>query len=164
MFSGFFSSTKIYTHISKTEFSLLFKFIGNFISGKTFDSYSRVVAIFILISGYPDCWWGFMQMVGGVRCLWRQVGDTLLANKCANVFTIGMLEHETKHKKKNLHFTAIHKRDEGNYVCNARSLGGKKYTKSISIIVLGKSTVFALIQECHILYTFVLKCAQDNQD
>uniref|UniRef100_A0A0K0D3S3 Ig-like domain-containing protein n=1 Tax=Angiostrongylus cantonensis TaxID=6313 RepID=A0A0K0D3S3_ANGCA len=43
-------------------------------------------------------------------------------------------------RKKNLHFTAIHKRDEGFYQCRARNLGGIMFSREVRVIVLNEIT------------------------
>ncbi|KAE9413992.1 hypothetical protein Angca_004641 [Angiostrongylus cantonensis] len=54
----------------------------------------------------------------------------------SSIFTTGLLEHGSRYRKKNLHFTAIHKRDEGFYQCRARNLGGIMFSREVRVIVL----------------------------
>ncbi|VDK40479.1 unnamed protein product [Cylicostephanus goldi] len=61
---------------------------------------------------------------------------SLVQESNSSIFTTGLLEHGTRYKKKNLHFTSIHKRDEGTYECRARSLGGQTYSRAVKVVVL----------------------------
>ncbi|ETN83605.1 immunoglobulin domain protein [Necator americanus] len=71
---------------------------------------------------------------------WHKKGASKIidGSSSSSIFTTGLLEHGTRHKKKNLHFTAIHKRDEGTYECRARNLAGNVYSRDVKVIVLSE--------------------------
>ncbi|VDM54823.1 unnamed protein product [Angiostrongylus costaricensis] len=72
---------------------------------------------------------------------WHKKGARPIdGSSSSSIFTTGLLEHGTRYRKKNLHFTAIHKRDEGSYQCRARTLGGIMFSREVRVIVLNEIT------------------------
>ncbi|RCN52575.1 immunoglobulin domain protein [Ancylostoma caninum] len=96
----------------------------------------------ILRQGKPlmvECVYGREDIADISDLQWQKKGAKVIdGSSSSSIFTTGLLEHGTRHKKKNLHFTAIHKRDEGTYECRARSLGGKTYSREVKVVVLNE--------------------------
>ncbi|CAJ0935448.1 unnamed protein product, partial [Mesorhabditis belari] len=63
-------------------------------------------------------------------------GKSIDGETSSSIFTIALVEHRTGHKKRNLHFSMIEQKDEGDYVCEAKDLDGKIHQRKINIKVL----------------------------
>ncbi|KHJ98048.1 immunoglobulin domain protein [Oesophagostomum dentatum] len=86
-----------------------------------------------------ECVYGREDIADISDLQWYKKGAKVIdGSSSSSIFTTGLLEHGTRYKKKNLHFTAIHKRDEGTYECRARSLGGDVYAREVKVVVLNE--------------------------
>ena len=56
------------------------------------------------------------------------------------VFTVGLHQHGTHHKRLTLVFTSLEREDAGNYICEARDVAGITFTKTVLVVPLGKHT------------------------
>uniref|UniRef100_F1KWP5 Neural cell adhesion molecule 2 n=1 Tax=Ascaris suum TaxID=6253 RepID=F1KWP5_ASCSU len=68
---------------------------------------------------------------------WRNENDRKIdGESLSSLFTVGLHEHETHHKKLSLVFSKIAPRDAGTYTCVAVDLAGRTHRKQIHVVVV----------------------------
>ncbi|CAI5454904.1 unnamed protein product [Caenorhabditis angaria] len=87
---------------------------------------------------------------------WKKSGGHIISGETApsSLFSVASTERSTNYNKNSLHFTAVHTRDSGFYICSAKTTGGDTFEKTIKLTVLPKvrwinaeTTVGALVGE-----------------
>uniref|UniRef100_A0A914SIU4 Ig-like domain-containing protein n=1 Tax=Parascaris equorum TaxID=6256 RepID=A0A914SIU4_PAREQ len=76
---------------------------------------------------------------------WRNENDRKIdGESLSSLFTVGLHEHETHHKKLSLVFSKIAPRDAGTYTCVAVDLAGRTHRKQIHVVVVGSIKTVSL--------------------